>query len=269
MDVVGSAGMGRIACIVLGLSLFPGVAAAQEEGDVDATRAIADTTAVAQRLAGEIRCVRAKQRSLERTVELLEEARQQMRRGTTDRARNDARDAIRSLRQRAVELEREALECRTEPSDAARSDAPVGGVVYRDPPSDPTAERVAEPNPATRVFERDTLLRTHVHAVVGEQVDGHGRLEQQAVRTAIRGIAGRLSRCYDGLVDRGALQRGRIILAIHVSRSGRSTRVRTERSTIRSAVFQRCVRAAGRTFRVSPPPEGGESVVSYTLRFAP
>ncbi len=233
----------------------------------DAPEAIAATQAVADRLEREWACVRDKQRELVRTVELMREARAQMARSPSgSRAHADALAAIESLRQRAVRLEREAIACRTEPSAAARADAPPEGVVVRTEQPSAAERAVAERNPATRVIERDVLLAGSVHAVVGEQVDGRGTVDAQAVRRAIRAAAPRISRCYDRMVDRGALQRGTIILAFDVEPGGRVTAIRTEQNSFRNQAFAQCVRGAARGLRVAGGASGGDATISYTLR---
>ena len=137
----------------------------------------------------------------------------------------------------------------------------------REAPRSATERAVAQPNPATRVFERDAVLQSNVEAVVGEQVDGRGTIDGAVVRAAIRGVASNLSRCYGRMVDRGALTSGTIILAFTVHENGRVTGVRTEQNSFENAGFARCVRAAGRHIRPSSGSEGGEATVSYTLRF--
>lgn len=249
----------------------PAAAAAQSgQGarDADPASAIAETQAVADRIEREWACIRNQHRQLVRTVALLREARVQMGRSPSgSRAHEDAKAAVRSLRQRALELERAALACRTEPSERARSESPPEGVSYVTAPVDPTARAVAERNPATRVIERDVLLHGSAKAVVGEQVDGAGRIDAAVIRSAVRGVGARLSRCYDRLVDRGALQRGTIILTFTVQPNGRVTGIRTERNTLGSDSFARCLRAAARGIRPSRGATGGEATIAYTLQF--
>lgn len=253
-----------IFAVILGLGVASGAAAQ----DVDPREAIRDTRAVSERLEREWDCIRDKQTALERVVRLMRESQAQMARTSAGtREHDDARAAIRSLRQRAVLLERQALECRTEPSEEAASGRPVQGVVVREAPRSASERAVAQRNPATRVFERDTVLQSNVKAVVGEQVDGRGTIDGSVVRAAIRGVTSNLSRCYGRMVDRGALSRGTIILAFTVHENGRVTGVRTEQNSFDNTTFARCVRAAGRRIRPSSGSEGGEATVSYTLQF--
>lgn len=223
-------------------------------------------TATVTRVDQEIDCLRARRIEMERTLRLMEESRQQMGRGDAA-ARRDARAAIESLRQRMVRLERESLACRREPSAAARSDAPPEGVVYRDPPADPNADRVAQQNRGTRVVERDVLLFRSVHAVVGEQVDGRGRLDAQVIRAAVRRAASGFSQCYDRLVDHSTLVRGQIIVTFRVRPNGRVTNIRTDQGNMGGATFARCIRTAARRMRPASGPTGGDAEYSYTLRF--
>ena len=253
--------------ILLGLLAAGAVPASAQDG-TDPAAAIAGTQAVADRLQREHECVRLKHAELVRTVQLMREAQAQMGRSASgSRAHSDARDAIRSLSQRAVGLEREAIECRTEPSAAARSGAPVGGVVVRHEPLSGSARAVAEANPATRVIERDAVLQGNVKALVGEQVDGSGTIDAQVARGAIRGVASRLSQCYDRMVDRGALTRGTIILVFTVQPTGRVTDIRTEQNRLGNHAFAQCLRTAARHMRPSRGASGGDATLSYTLQF--
>jgi hypothetical protein len=198
----------------------------------------------------------------------MREAQAQMARSQAgSRAHQDARDAIRSLSQRAVEIERAAIACRSEPSAAAASGAPVGGVITRREPLTGAAAAVAQPNPATRVVERDAVLQGNVKAIVGEQVDGEGTVDAQVVRAAVRGVASRMSRCYDRLVERGALARGTVILVFTIERSGRVTEIRTEQNRVGNPSFALCLRAAARHMRPSRGAEDGDATFSYTLQF--
>jgi len=256
--------------LLLALTAAPLGASAQISGTSapDPGSAIAQADSAAARVEGEVACLRAAAEALRETARLMREARDQMTnaRASAD-ARADAQDAIRSLLQRVVRLERQALACRAQPSAAARSNEPVEGVRYVDPPADAEADAVALPNPATREIERDVALVTNVRALVGEQVDGRGTVEASAVRGAVRGIGPQLSRCYDRMVDRGALVSGQIILTFTVSPTGSVGRVRTEGSTFRDAGFARCVRSAGAQLRVGRAALGGDATFAYTLQF--
>jgi hypothetical protein len=243
-------------------TLFPGVAAAQ----IDAAEvAIADADAAASRLDREVACLRSVTSQMRQTLTLMREARAQMLRGESAAVRRDATTAIQSLRQRLVRLERSALACREPVSARARSDEPVEGVVYRDAPVDSNARRVATENPATHVVERDVLLVGNVRAVRGERVDGRGRIDDQTVRDVIRAAASGIDRCYDELVGRGALARGRVVLTFTIASDGRVGEIETEGSTLRSPRFLSCVRGATRASRAATGTTGGDATFSYTL----
>ena len=232
----------------------------------DTGRAMNQTEEIAERLGAELRCLTSKVEQLGQTRRLMQEALAQMSsRLATEADRRAAVDAIESLRQRAVRIDRETLACRQPASAEARSATPPEGVVYVEPPRDPVLERVAQSNPATRVIEEDVVLGPHVRIVVGEQVDGQGRLEDGALRVAVHGIGGQLDRCYERMVDRGAFVRGRIILSFTVTPSGTIANVATESSTFHDRNFAECVRRAGQGIRRTAPALGGNATFSYTL----
>ncbi|MEM9189619.1 MAG: hypothetical protein AAGF12_10620 [Myxococcota bacterium] len=235
--------------------------------EVDVQAELQETQAVEQRLRQEANCIREQAQRLERTLMLMNEAIAQMRNPSAgERARQDARDAIRSLRQRRVRIEREALGCRQPASRTARSDAPIEGVVYQPPSRDPAVERVGQPNSATHVVDENLTLGTNVRVVRGERVDGRGRIGDDAVRRAVRSMAPHLGRCYDRMVGRGALQRGQVMLTFTIDARGAIHRVRTDQSAF-PASFNRCLQTGARRGRTSPGPSGGSAQFSYTLAF--
>lgn len=243
--------------MLAGLWLGPGVHAAAQ--DVDAA-------AVADRAPAELQCLQAAQGQLEQAIRLLRQSYAQLRSASDPRLRRDAARAIVSLEQRIDELARDMRQC-------VRSAATAGegsGVVVVEAPQSETEKAVAQPNPATDVVERDRYLGPHLHVVVGEKVDGHGRVPEQSVRDAITNIARPLSACYGRLVDRGALQRGELVLLFTVTPDGRVRHVKVERGTIGNRAFARCViRGAQRRMRRIAPSVGGEATYSYTFRFGP
>jgi len=242
-------------------------AAAQSTGDVD-------VNAVQSRAARELSCLDRVSRRLQRKVELMRDAQKQMRRARSDSAaRKDAARAVQALEDRVRELLDESAECIEEQAggSAGTAERTEDGrrVVYVDPPPDPTAEAVAHRNPATDVVQKNDRLSDNVEVERGEKVDGHGRVDQASVKTAVQAIAPRLEHCYGGLVSRGALERGTAILVFTVTPRGRVKKVGVEQARIGGPGFQRCLTAAGRRLRVRAGSRGGDATYSYTLRFGP
>ncbi|MBW2461247.1 MAG: AgmX/PglI C-terminal domain-containing protein [Deltaproteobacteria bacterium] len=241
---------------------------ASAQDTAGAQAAISETRATTARVEHEIACLEGKHAALERVVRQMEEARQQLTAvHSSPDAREHARLAIVSLSHRAVRIERTVVECRTELSARARRPGPPEGTTHQPAPHDPAAHAVGQPNDPTRVIERDAVLQPNVGVVVGEQVDGTGRVAPEEVRAAIRGTAARYSRCYDRLVDRGALVQGTIITTFRVTRVGQTTNAQAHHGDLTDRNFVRCVAAATRRIRFSTPPAGGDAVYSYTLRF--
>jgi len=253
----------RISLIIAVLLSCPTFTYAQ---DVDAS--IAEARAIADRIAREAACLSRKRAELHRIVQQMEDAKRQVDNArSTAEAREHGRLALQALTQRAVRIERSITECRTELSARARRPGPAQGVTVRQAPVHPTDHAVAQPNDHTRVVERDVVLQPNVGVIVGEQVDGTGRIAPEEVRSAIRNSASRFSRCYDQLVDRGALTRGNIVVTFRVTSAGRTTGARAHHGNITDTRFVRCMTSAARRIRVSSPPNGGDAVFSYTLRF--
>ncbi len=248
--------------IALLLLLCPTSAYAQAD---EAT--LTETRGIETRVAREVACIAEKREELSRIVRQMEEAQAQMRSGRTEQTREAGRLALESLTQRAVRVERTIPECRSELSARARRPGPPEGVTTRTAPLAPSEAAVAEPNEATRVIERNAVLQPNVAVVVGEQVDGTGQVAAEEVRAAVRGAAANFSRCYDHLVDRGALTRGQIIVTFRVTSSGRTIGARAHNGTIDDRRFVSCMSSAARRIRVRSRPNGGDAVYSYTLRF--
>ncbi|HJL24086.1 MAG TPA: AgmX/PglI C-terminal domain-containing protein, partial [Polyangiaceae bacterium LLY-WYZ-15_(1-7)] len=193
-------------------------------------------------------------------LELLRDARQQLNAPYED-VRNDAARAVESLEQRIDDIGEAIRAClprtsRLEPRTVVQE--PTG-----------TEARVERENDATRDVERDARLGEYVRVVVGERVDGMGQLSAGAVRSMVRGVSSRLERCYGELVERGALERGTLILTFTIDERGRPRRVTIDQQQVGDTRFARCVERAGRRLRASTPPSGGEVRYSYTLRFGP
>jgi TonB family protein len=231
---------------------------------VDCEVVVDRARASSARVNREISCLSGVLANLQRIELLIVEAERQMQ-TTTGAARRDAEDAVRSLEQRIGDLERQAVACRQPVPASATSSIPPEGVEVRDPPPDPTADRVATQNPGTQLVEQDGPLATNVRIVQGEQVDGRGRVDRAAVRSAIRGAGPAISACYDTLVGRGRLQSGHVLLTFTITPSGSITRVSTEGSTLRNSTFDRCVRRAGAAMRSRAPAVGGDATYTYTL----
>jgi hypothetical protein len=236
--------------------------------DREAETALMETRTVVDRVAREAACLAQKEADLRRIVHQMEEAKRQIEDASSSaEARRDGRLALTALLQRAVRVERAILECRTELSARARRPGPPEGVTTRQAPLHPNEEAVEVQNAATRVVERDAVLQPNVGVVIGEQVDGTGTIAPEEVRAAVRGTASLFSRCYDQLVDRGALARGNIIVTFRVTGAGRTTAARAGHGSLTDRRFVSCMSAATRRIRVRSAPTGGDAVYSYTLRF--
>lgn len=234
----------------------------------DTSTALRDARAVSERIDREIGCLTQKHDELDRVVNQMRDAmRQQGAAGASAEAREHATLALRSLSQRAVRIERSIAECRTELSARARRPGPAEGVETRPAPHDPAAASVGQPGHSLRVIERDVVLQPNVGVQVGEQVDGTGRVAPEEVRAAVRGAASRFSRCYDQLVDRGALERGTIVITFRITASRRTRGARAHHGTLTDRRFVQCMTSAASRIRFSSAPQGGDAVYSYTLRF--
>jgi len=227
--------------------------------------ALADDSpaAVQARLDGELACVERVSHSLVTTSRLLSEARTQLSGSPAGSAAGrDAAAAVVSLEQRVASLAHDLAAC--VPSSAAQT-----GVVYVAPPPDHAADAVARDAPSLEVLERDVSITSAVRVVLAEKVDGRGRVAAASVNRGVHALSSRLARCYDNLVDRGALVRGRAMLVFTVTPRGSVTRVSAEGSTIGDSRFTRCLADAGRHLRVGEPALGGDATYSYTLGFGP
>lgn len=219
--------------------------------------------AVQARLDAELACVERVGHSLSRVSRLLTEARTQLASASPGSAAGrDAAAAVVSLEQRVGALSRELASCVPE---TARSQQ----VQYVEPPRDRAAEQVAQDAPSLQVLERDVALSSSVRVMVAEKVDGRGSVSAASVNGAVHSLNARLARCYDDLVDRGALVRGHAALSFTVTPRGTITRVSAGGSTIGDSRFTRCLENAGRHLHVGEPAVGGDATYSYTLGFGP
>lgn len=226
-------------------------------------RADDSPAAVQARLDNEIACVERISHSLAGSMRLLTEARTQLSSSPAGSAvGRDAAAAVVSLEQRVASLAHDLAAC--VPSSAA-----VAGVVYVAPPPDHAAEAVAQDAPSLEVLERDVSLSSSVRVVLAEKVDGRGRVGASSVNGAVHALSARLARCYDQLVDRGALVRGRAALIFTVTPRGSVTHVSAQGSTIGDSRFTGCLADAGRHLHVGAPALGGNATYSYTLGFGP
>ncbi|MEM1414951.1 MAG: AgmX/PglI C-terminal domain-containing protein [Myxococcota bacterium] len=215
--------------------------------------------AEARRRAGEeLRCLDVVTRQITATVELLRDAEAQMTADSLE-LRQHAAQAVEALEDRLDDLADRLKACLPQTS------RPAVRTVIRERTGIEASVGVA--NDATVVVERDRPLAAGVVATLGERVDGTGRLEARTVATAMRGIGDALRACYDGYLERGALQEGQLILAFTVGPGTGVSRVQVEGATLGDARFSRCVATAGRGLRFGAPPRGGPVRFAYTLAF--
>lgn len=235
-----------------GLNLAAPAAAAAQPVDVPEAR---------QRAAEELRCLDRVLRQLSETVELLRDAEAQLEAETVE-LREHAAQAVEALEDRLSTLADALKACVPQASRA-----PVVRTIVRERTG--TEAAVGEVNDATVVVDRSRRLAPSVRLELGERVDGTGRVPAPTLRRAMDGIGERMSACYASFLERGALERGRLILEFTVDPRGAATRVRTEGATVGDARFERCVAAAGRALRLGQAPAGGAVGYAYTLSFGP
>lgn len=247
---------GLVAAGVLGLITCVPRAAAQ---DVDAN-------AVANRTPAELSCLQAAEARLSETIQLLRQAYAQLRSSASSKVKQDAARTVTSLEQRLRELSADVAKCVHVSSKRGAN----GNVVYVEPPPDSAAAAVAKDTSAIAVVERDRALGPNLKVEVGEQVDGTGRVADQAVRDAVTRIAYPVSMCYARLLDRQALEKGELVLLFTVTPAGKIRHIQVERSTVGDAPFTRCVtRSARRSMRIDSPAVGGSATFSYELQLGP
>ena len=235
--------------VAFAVLLVPSLALAQEP-DPEAARVSAGRT---------IDCLERVNHDLENTMRLLRDASQQTR-STSANARRDAAHMVTSLQQRVADLSRALKDC--VPEDAHLTPR----TIVQEPTGNEASVREHNDIPSV---EQDARLADNVHAIIGQRVDGTGHLDDAHVRRGIRSAAGRMERCYEQLVNRGALQTGQLNLVFSITPRGSVRGVRVERSSIDNRRFNRCVQAAGQRIRPGTGATGGDVRYSYTLRFGP
>jgi len=187
--------------------------------------------------------------------------------------RRAAQATLRALEPRLERIERGAERCVQENGAGGfvLGEAPGPGVRYVDAAPTGAEARVARAAPSLQVFDEDAPLASGVRIVRGERVDGSGRADAAAVRSLVRGIGEEVRQCWDAWAARRSDPRGTAELVFTLSPGRGLRRVRVEGSTIRSAAFRRCLRAAGRRMGAASGVEGiareGEVTVAYRLRF--
>jgi len=235
---------------VVFVALLAASLAAGQDTDPEAARTSAGRT---------IDCLERVNRDLESNMRLLRDASRQTR-STNPAARRDAAQMVVSLQQRVADLARALKEC--VPEDAHLEPR----TVVQEPTGNEAAVREHNDIPSV---EENARLADNVHAIIGQRVDGTGSIDEAHVKRGIRTAAGRMERCYEQLVNRGALQTGQLNLVFSITPRGSVRGVRVERSTISNSRFTRCVQAAGRRIRPGTGASGGDVRYSYTLRFGP
>ncbi len=207
-------------------------------------------------------CVSREDTDLQRIVRLIGESETQRDHARDAAARRDAERALEALVARAAEIQGRARAC-------LRNDLPSPGaeIVVREAPADAAADSVAESGGTVRTVEEDAELTGNVRVVRGEQVDGEGRMDGAAVRSAVRAIGSQLQRCYESYLDRGSIAPRELDLVFAFHGSPRASDIDVERSGFSDARFEQCVRQAGRSLQASRAPSGGDAMFSYRLRF--
>lgn len=239
--------------------------AARAQENPSPTDLVTRVESASRRLQQDIECATRKRHELDAVLTQMNDALSRVR-GTGD-ATAEARLQIARLEQRAALLEREALVClRREPALAIRELPPEPARVERvAPPPDPHLDAVAQENAATRVIERNVTLGNGAKIVVGEQVDGTGRVDDATVVAGMRDAGSRLASCFQELAGSG--RRGEMALSFAIGSAGRVSRVNVEGDTLNAPSVTRCVRTVGSSLRFGAGARGGDAILSYTLRY--
>lgn len=225
-----------------------------------------DTNAVARRAPAELSCLQQAEAHLSETIQLLHQAYVQLQSSVSAKVKRDAARTVTSLEQRLRKLSADLAKCVHVSGEGSQS----ASVVYVAPPPDPAAAAVAQDASAITVVERNRDLGPNLKVEVGEQVDGIGKVPDQAVRDAVTRIAYPVSVCYGHLLDRQALEQGELVLLFTVTPTGKVRRIQVERSTVGDASFVRCVtRGARHSMRVDSPAIGGSATFSYKFQLGP
>lgn len=205
----------------------------------------------------EIACLERGHRDLGEAIRLLREARTQMQ-SAQGEARADAERAVESLEQRVERITTALRACIPE-----RTNRPIEEV--RNPTGNDA--RVGEENAATETIEENQQMTPNIRVILAEKVDGHGRVDAQGVRSAVRYAASEFERCYSSLVGRGSLQSGRVFVTFTIDGDGRARDTSSEGTTLGNTRFRRCIGRAARSIRSSRPAVGGTATYTYTLHF--
>ena len=255
-----------VGALALAGVLAAGIAYAQQLSP-DAARAMSRTDAATAQLDRGMTCLRDKRERLVRFSQLIHEADTQARM-QTGRAHDDAVTAIVSLERQAADVDRQARRCvgnEPSPFPAEVTQAPT---THIDPPRDPTSDHVAVAAGSNHVVEHDAPLTDYVRIATGEQVDGLGHVSDEAVRSGVHALAGRLAACYDHMVEHGALRSGQMSLVFTIDAGGGGAhRVAVEGDTLGDSSLRRCVQDAGQHLHFSQAAYGGMATFSYALRF--
>lgn len=243
--------------VLLALLVSPTFAAAQPMSDSQRAAAMNHVRALSQ-------CLTRSHQEIDRFMVLIRQAERQRSVARDAAARRDADRAIEALIGRVADVQRRARECVSAPNIPSSS----ARVVVRPAAPDPAADSVAGSHGSAQSVEQAVTLSSNIHVVRGWQIDGQGELDDRTVRSAVRGIASRLERCYDQYLEDGSLRARQLDLVFTFrTGSGRATSVDVEQSQFEDARFQRCVRSAGQRLRASAGPSGGRATYNYRLRF--
>jgi hypothetical protein len=238
--------MRRLSLALLVLAL-PLPAAAQDAAAVAAVRTLSA-------------CVTEHETHLTRLVRLIDEA--QARTSSSDEAvRRDAVESVTTLVGRAHDVRehlRECIESARLPRVAETT------VVERTTTADSAADSVASSGGSIHEVEADESLGTHVRVVRGERVDGSGTASDEAVRSAVHGLATSFATCYDAYVDRVGTRRGSVHLSFTATEGGRVSPATVERAGF-DAPMRQCIQRAAQTMHVAGA--HGRSVFAYELSF--
>ena len=232
--------------LLLPLSALPAPASAQDAAAVQTVRTLSA-------------CVTEHETHLTRLVRLIEEA--QARTTSTDAAvRRDAIESITTLIGRAHDV-REHLRACVEAAQIPRvADTTV---VERTTTADSAADSVAASGGSIHEIEADAALGSNVRIVRGERVDGSGSASDDAVRSAVHGLATSFSTCYDAYIDRIGRRQGSLHLSFTALEGGRVSAVTVERGF--DGPMRQCVQRAAGAMHVSGA--HGRTVYAYELSF--
>ena len=242
---------------LLALLLCPALASAQPMTDSDRAAAMNHVSALSQ-------CLTRSHQEMDRFMVLIRQAERQRDVARDAAARRDADRAIEALIGRVADLQGRTRACVSAPNIPSSNTR----VIVREAPPDPAAASVAGSEGSIQSVEQGAELSSNIHVVRGWQIDGQGELDDGAVRSAMRGIASRLERCYDQYLEDGSIRARQLDLVFTFrAGAGRATSVEVEQPQFDDQRFLRCVRSAGQRLRASTGPSGGDATYDYRLRF--